>query len=42
MYQLRKLEKGKDFVPQLCDEILSESWLLCFDEFQVTDIADAM
>eukprot|EP01080_Neovahlkampfia_damariscottae_P004253 gene4253-7590_t len=42
MYQLRKKEKGKDFVPELCDEILQESWLLCFDEFQVTDIADAM
>jgi cell division protein ZapE len=31
-----------DPIPPLADEIASESALLCFDEFQVNDIADAM
>ena len=31
-----------DPIPPVADEISQDSWLLCFDEFQVTDIADAM
>ena len=29
-------------IPAIADEICNESWLLCLDEFQVTDIGDAM
>jgi cell division protein ZapE len=33
---------GSDPIPPLADTIAAESALLCFDEFQVNDIADAM
>lgn len=38
------LEKPKhfDFIKPVADIITESSWLICFDEFQVTDIADAM
>jgi cell division protein ZapE len=33
---------GDDPIPPLADQIASEAALLCFDEFQVNDITDAM
>jgi len=48
--QRLQLQKGKgkeessadDLVAQVAREMLGEAWLLCFDEFQVTHISDAI
>ena len=37
-----KLDDGKDAIIALARVIADKAWLLCFDEFHVTDIADAM
>ena len=36
------LIEGDDAIRLAAGEIAEENWLLCFDEFHVTDIADAM
>lgn len=33
---------GEDPIPHLAQDIVRKAWLLCFDEFQINDIADAM
>jgi len=35
-------ESADDLVVQVAKEMMSEAWLLCFDEFQVTHISDAI
>lgn len=49
MHQQRKAQKdpknngnGGDLITPVVDEILKQGRLLCLDEFQVTDVADAM
>lgn len=34
--------KGEDPITPIADALFEDAWLLCFDEFSVTDIADAM
>ncbi|GAB5364777.1 hypothetical protein AAMO2058_000999400 [Amorphochlora amoebiformis] len=42
MHALRSSDIKGDPIPHITKEIINEGWLLCFDEFQVTDIADAL
>jgi len=35
-------KSARDPIPAIAREIAKKTWLLCFDEFQVTNIADAM
>jgi cell division protein ZapE len=47
IYALRQQMKlgehaGEDPIKLVADQLFEETWLLCFDEFHVTDIADAM
>ena len=39
--KLKRRDRGDDQIA-LTARIADEAWLLCFDEFHVTDIADAM
>jgi cell division protein ZapE len=42
LHHLRASGKQSDPLPVVAKEIAGDAWLLCFDELQVTDIADAM
>jgi protein AFG1 len=43
VHQLRVNDKiTSDPIPLIAKQLVNESWLLCFDELQVTDITDAM
>ncbi|TDH66340.1 uncharacterized protein CCR75_002735 [Bremia lactucae] len=42
MHVLRQQGLHDDAIPRIADHLLQTSWLLCFDEFQVTDVADAL
>ena len=37
-----RTKKNKDPIKTICSEIAKDTKVLCFDEFQIVDIADAM
>jgi cell division protein ZapE len=42
IHTLRQQSKGGDPIPHVAEALAEEAWVLCFDEFAVNDIADAM
>eukprot|EP01132_Coremiostelium_polycephalum_P006042 gene6042-7526_t len=42
LWRQTKRPDENDPIPPLSKQLVNESWLLCFDEFQVTDVSDAM
>ncbi|MBL8696892.1 MAG: AFG1 family ATPase [Alphaproteobacteria bacterium] len=42
LHRRRQRKAEQDPIAPLARELAEEAWLLCFDEFQVTNIADAM
>src|SRR5262249_23343380 len=42
LYIFGDVGRGEDPIALAAADIAQETWLLCFDEFHVTDIADAM
>ncbi|MCA8909735.1 MAG: AFG1 family ATPase [Rhodospirillaceae bacterium] len=44
LHRLRRNTEGRqdDLIQAVAQELADEAWLLCFDEFHVVDIADAM
>ncbi|GMI55533.1 hypothetical protein ScalyP_jg7847 [Parmales sp. scaly parma] len=42
MHTIRQQGQKGDSLPMIADEIILEGIILCFDEFQVTDVADAL
>ncbi|KAI9591497.1 AFG1-like ATPase-domain-containing protein [Syncephalis fuscata] len=42
VHALKMQNSSIDPIPPIAQDLVSDAWILCFDEFQVTDIADAM
>ena len=42
LHARRQQYREDDPIPRIAQEVAAETWLLCFDEFHVVDIADAM
>ena len=42
LHTLKKAEISDDPIEYLTEQMIQQSWLICFDEFQVTDVADAL
>ncbi|GJD10828.1 Lactation elevated protein 1 [Galdieria sulphuraria] len=41
-FRVHSQNHGSDPIPPVAAQVASECWLLCLDEFQVTDVADAL